>query len=81
MYFRTKENAKGKVRYEVIEKYKDPLTGKWRTAVVSFTNTKNTLRARRQAERELKAKVDDLLDQFECCYDNKNFWSTQAKLV
>ena len=69
MYFRTKENAKGKVRYEVIEKYKDPLTGKWRTAVVSFT--KNTPRARRQAERELKAKVDDLLDQFECCYDNK----------
>lgn len=36
MYYRTKENSKGKVRYEVVEKYKDPLSGKWKTAVVSF---------------------------------------------
>ena len=51
MYYRTKKNTKGKVRYEVVEKYKDPLNDKWKTAVVSYE--KNTSRARKQAEREL----------------------------
>ena len=69
MYFRTKENANGKVRYEVIEKYKDPLTGKWKTAVVSFS--KNTTRARKQAERELLDKVEHIVQQSECRFDSK----------
>ncbi|MGT2866470.1 tyrosine-type recombinase/integrase [Streptococcus fryi] len=63
MYYRTKENTKGKVRYEVVEKYKDPLTDKWKTAVVSYE--KNTSRARKQAERELMDKIDNLIGQTE----------------
>ncbi len=63
MYYRTKENTKGKVRYEVVEKYKDPLTDKWKTAVVSYE--KNTSRDRKQAERELMDKIDNLIGQTE----------------
>lgn len=48
MFYRTKTNSKGKIRYEVVEKYKDPLTGKWRTAIVLYY--KNSSRSRKQAE-------------------------------
>lgn len=63
MYYRTKINAKGKIRYEVVEKYKDPLTGKWKTALVSYH--KNTSRARKQAERELLEKIETLISDTE----------------
>ncbi len=68
MYYKTIENKKG-VRFEVLERYKNPLTGKWKTASVSYT--KDTSRARRQAERELKDKIDDILDELEGIYNNK----------
>ena len=39
MYYRTKINAKGKIHYEVVEKYKAPLTGKWKTALYFSTTS------------------------------------------
>lgn len=38
-------------------KYKDPLTDKWRTVTVSYT--RNTSRARKQAEREVMDKIEN----------------------
>lgn len=35
MYYVTKTNSKGQPLYQVVEKYKDPLTDKWRTVLVS----------------------------------------------
>lgn len=61
MFYRTKTNSKGKIRYEVVENYKDPLTGKWRTAIVSYY--KNSSRARKQAELELIDKIEMLQDK------------------
>ncbi len=61
MFYRTKTNSKGKIRYEVVEKYKDPLTGKWKTAIVSYY--KNSSRARKQAELELIEKIETLQEK------------------
>ncbi|CYW15845.1 TPA: hypothetical protein TZI89_001573 [Streptococcus suis] len=61
MFYRTKTNSKGKIRYEVVEKYKDPLTGKWKTAIVSYY--KNSSRARKQAELELIEKIKTLQEK------------------
>lgn len=36
VYYKTITNKKG-VRFEVLERYKNPLTGKWKTASVSYT--------------------------------------------
>ena len=56
MFYRRKENKKGQVRFEVGERYKDPLTGKWKATTVSYY--KDTSRARKQAELELKDKIE-----------------------
>ncbi|HEL2729338.1 TPA: hypothetical protein T8F52_000418 [Streptococcus suis] len=61
MFYRTKTNSKGKIRYEVVEKYKDPLTEKWKTAIVSYY--KNSSRARKQAELELIEKIKTLQEK------------------
>ena len=61
MYYKQKVGKKGVVRYEVLEKYKDPLTGKWRVATVSYF--KDTRRARLQAERELEEKIEKLTEE------------------
>ncbi len=61
MFYRTKTNSKGKIRYEVVEKYKDPLTGKWKIAIVSYY--KNSIRARKQAELELIEKFETLQEK------------------
>ncbi|HEM3194475.1 tyrosine-type recombinase/integrase [Streptococcus suis] len=61
MFYRTKTNSKGKIRYEVVEKYKDPLTGKWKTAIISYY--KNSSRARKQAELELIEKIETLQEK------------------
>ena len=58
MYYKQVKNKKGEVRFEVLERYKDSLTGKWKTASVSYY--KNTSRARLQAERDLREKIDSL---------------------
>ncbi|MDU3189229.1 MAG: site-specific integrase [Streptococcus mitis] len=63
MYYVTKKNSKGQPLYQVVEKYKDPLTGKWKSVTVSYT--KNTSRARKQAEREVLDKIDRLTTSFE----------------
>ncbi|WP_408545201.1 hypothetical protein [Streptococcus suis] len=61
MFYRTKTNSKGKIRYEVVEKYKDPLIGKWKIAIVSYY--KNSSRARKQAELELIEKIETLQEK------------------
>lgn len=33
MYYVTKTNSKGQPLYQVVEKYKDPLTGKWKVEI------------------------------------------------
>lgn len=66
MYYVTKTNSKGQPLYQVVEKYKDPLTGKWKSVTVSYT--KNTSRARKQAEREVLDKIDRLTTSFESQY-------------
>lgn len=63
MYYVTKTNSKGQPLYQVVEKYKDPLTGKWKSVTVSYT--RNTSRARKQAEREVLDKIDRLTTSFE----------------
>lgn len=63
MYYVTKTNSKGQPLYQVVEKYKDSLTGKWKSVTVSYT--KNTSRARKQAEREVLDKIDRLTTSFE----------------
>ena len=43
MYYVTKTNSKGATPYiKWLKKYKDPLTGKWKSVTVSYT--KNTSR-------------------------------------
>ncbi len=59
MFYRTKTNSKGVTRYEVVDKYKDPLTGKGKTAVVSYH--KNTSRARKQPVDKNFRRVKDEL--------------------
>ncbi|HEM5051033.1 TPA: hypothetical protein U1212_002165 [Streptococcus suis] len=55
------KNAKGETRFEVVEKYKDPLTEKWKTAIISYY--KNSIRARKQAELELIEKIETLQEK------------------
>lgn len=59
MYYRTRQTKKGTIRYEIGEKYRDPLTGKWKNVTVSYT--KNTSRARKQAERDLQDKIAEAI--------------------
>lgn len=67
MYYVTKTNSKGQPLYQVVEKYKDPLTDKWRTVTVSYT--RNTSRARKQAEREVMDKIEKLTSSLESQYN------------
>lgn len=59
MYFEERKNKDGKVSYVAIERYVDPLTGKKKRASVVYQ--KNTARAKRQAERELLDKIDEII--------------------
>ena len=82
MYYVTKTNSKWQPLYQVVEKYKDPLTGKWKLVTVSYT--KNTSRARRQAEREVLDKIDRLTTSFESQFSTEltfNIWRVKRKLV
>ncbi len=56
MYYRTKTNSKGVTRYEVVDKYKDPLTGKWKTAVVSYHETRVALENKQNASSKIKLR-------------------------
>ncbi len=67
MYYRTRKNAKGETRFEVVEKYKDPLTGKWKNATVTFSN--DTSRSRIDAERRLIDKIDKIVNNVEYQYN------------
>ncbi|MGT2895047.1 tyrosine-type recombinase/integrase [Streptococcus entericus] len=66
MYYRTRQTKKGTIRYEIGDKYRDPLTGKWKNVTVSYT--KNTSRARKQAERELQDKIAEAISVTENRY-------------
>ena len=61
MYFEERKNKDGKLFYVAAERYVDPLTGKKKRASVVYH--KNTSRARRQAERELIDKIDDIISK------------------
>lgn len=69
MYYRKRIKRGGQLRFEVSEKYKDPLTGKWKTATVAFS--KDTSRARKQAERDLLDKIEGIVSKRESVYDTK----------
>ena len=55
MFYKRRETKTGKIRFEVGDSYKDPLTGKWKTASVSYY--KDTSTARKKAEFELQEKL------------------------
>lgn len=63
MYFEERKNRKGEKYYVANERYVDPLTGKKKRASVVYHS--NTPRARRQAERELLDKIDNLISMKE----------------
>ncbi|MDY4761619.1 tyrosine-type recombinase/integrase [Streptococcus thoraltensis] len=67
MYYRTRKNSKGETRFEIVEKYKDPLTGKWKNATVTYSN--DTSRSRKDAERRLIDKIDKLVNNIEYQYN------------
>ncbi|HFR3160588.1 TPA: hypothetical protein ACHU77_002263 [Streptococcus suis] len=60
MFYKRRETKTGKIRFEVGDSYKDPLTGKWKTASVSYY--KDTSSARKKAEFELQEKIENLLN-------------------
>jgi len=81
MYFEERKNKNGESFYVAVERYIDPLTGKKKRASVVYRT--NTVRARRQAERELVDKIDDLISKKQgyfqgksmlTFYDLKNSW-------
>lgn len=61
MYFEERKNKVGKIFYVANERYADPLTGKKKRASVVYHS--NTVRARRQAERELIDKIDLIISK------------------
>ncbi|MEL1270563.1 tyrosine-type recombinase/integrase [Lactiplantibacillus plantarum] len=61
MYFEERKNKDGKSFYVATERYVDPLTGKRKRASVVYHT--NTARARRQAERELVDKIEELISK------------------
>ncbi|MGT9145921.1 tyrosine-type recombinase/integrase [Enterococcus faecalis] len=61
MYFEERKNKDGKLFYVATERYVDPLTGKRKRASVVYHT--NTARARRQAERVLVDKIDELISK------------------
>lgn len=61
MYFEERKNKDGKSFYVATERYVDPLTGKRKRASVVYHT--NTARARRQAERELVNKIEELISK------------------
>ena len=60
MYLEKREGKNG-ITYVVVERYRDPITGKSKSASVSFKQ--NTIRARRQAERELLEKIEAIFEE------------------
>ena len=70
MFYKRRESNTGKIRFEVGDCYKDPLTGKWKTTSVSYY--KNTSSARKKAELELQDKIEKLLQVYQ------NNFSTQS---
>ncbi|KMO54212.1 integrase, partial [Lacticaseibacillus rhamnosus] len=59
MYFEERKRKNGKSTYYAVDRYVDSLTGKAKREVVKFTT--NTARARKQAERDLAAKIEELI--------------------
>lgn len=61
MYFEERKNKNGDSFFVATERYVDPLTGKRKRASIVYHT--NTARARRQAERELIDKIDELISK------------------
>lgn len=70
MYLEKREGKNG-ITYVVVERYRDPITGKSKRASVSFKQ--NTIRARRQAERELLEKIEAIFEEKESPYQGEKF--------
>ena len=66
-----KRAGKNGITYVVVERYRDPITGKSKRASVSFKQ--NTIRARRQAERELLEKIEAIFEEKESLYQGEKF--------
>ncbi|EPM8159444.1 TPA: tyrosine-type recombinase/integrase [Enterococcus faecium] len=73
MYFEERKNKNGENFYVAVERYVDPLTGKKKRASVVYRT--NTVRARRQAERELVDKIDDLISKKQGYFQGKSMLS------
>jgi integrase len=71
MYYETRLTKKGKKRFVILEDYTDPLTGKKKRASVSYHL--DTSRARKQAERDLQDKIDEIVGATKRRFDGKTF--------
>lgn len=63
MFHRKKITKAGKTRYVVEDRYQDPITGKWKTASITYFS--NSRKAKRQAERDLEDKILDKIKEVE----------------
>lgn len=48
-------------KYKYREKYKDPLTGKWKSVTVTYE--KNNRHIEKLAQKELNSKIDNILNK------------------
>jgi integrase len=65
------KNKKGEIQsWRVIADYKHPLTAKRKRASITFHS--NTMKARRQAERDLQDKIDKIIEDYEHTANKKH---------
>ncbi|PCR99202.1 tyrosine-type recombinase/integrase [Lactococcus fujiensis] len=69
MYYEVRISKKGIRRFIVLDDYIDPLTGKKKRASVAYYH--DTVRARKEAERELEDKIDELIESSGRKYNSK----------
>lgn len=61
MFYKRRETKTGKIRFEVGDSYKDPLTGKWKTASVSYYKDTSTARKKQNLNYRKKLKIYSML--------------------
>lgn len=69
MYYEKRTSKKGKTRYLVLEDFIEPLTGKKKRLTVTYYQ--NTSKARKQAERDLKDKIDEVVGKYLYSYSSE----------
>lgn len=68
MYYEKRKTKKGTTNV-VVEDYTDPLTGKRKRASITYHS--NTSRARKQAERDLLDKIDEIVGKYRSSYSSE----------